>query len=108
MTWTVCILKAKHLSIHVQYITLNVIVGPLGSLTSLIFTEVSVFENIIKWLTFNGPAMLTKSFRMLVFRTFNKNIQNETLLIRSEFFPMKIKETKCCNFNKIACVFSVI
>lgn len=44
-------------------------VGPRGNRHSLRLTETSVLENIAMWLTFNGPAMATKSFKMFFLLT---------------------------------------
>ena len=49
--------------------TLNDIVGPFGVVINLKLTDSFVFENVSKWVTFNGPAIVKKSFITFPFRT---------------------------------------
>ena len=57
--------------------TLNDIVGPFGVVINLKLTDSFVFENVSKWVTFNGPAIVKKSFITFPFRTLKFDALND-------------------------------
>ena len=50
--------------------TLNVIVGPRGRRTKRMCVDASDLENVTRWVTFSGPAMLMKSFSTFFLLTY--------------------------------------